>query len=189
MKPAFIRPVFSRSTSELLFAAVLAVAFSPPLIAQSPAPNTLAEQRAAMQKLSFLSGRWSGPATVSMGPDRTFHLVQTESVQYKLDGLVLLIQGASTTPGGKIEFSALATIAYDDASCAYRIRAYNDGHYVDTELSVVPNGFSWGFAAGPAHVVNTMHLTPAGEWHEVAQTSFAGGASHTSVEMTLRRVK
>jgi hypothetical protein len=57
----------------------------------------------------------------------------------------------------------LATISYDDASHAYRFRAFNDGHYLDTELSVPANGFSWSFTAGPAHIVNTMHLTGKGE--------------------------
>ena len=73
-------------------------------------------------------------------------------MQYKLDGLVLLIEGQSTNADGKVSFSALATIAYDDASHAYRFRAYNDGHYVDTELTATSDGFSWGFTAGPARI-------------------------------------
>lgn len=189
MKPVFCSPAFFRLAPQMLFAAVFAFALGPGLVAQNATPNIVAEQRAAMQKLSFLSGRWSGPATVNIGPGRTIHLVQTENVQYKLDGLVLLVGGEGTAPSGKAAFSALATIAYDGASHTYRIRAYTDGHYLDTELSVVPNGFSWGFTAGPAHVVNTMHLTPADEWHEVTQTTFAGGPPQDSVEMTLRRVK
>lgn len=157
--------------------------------AQGPSPNSLAEQRAAMQKLSFLAGRWSGPATVVVGSGQTLHLTQNENVQYKLGGLVLLIEGNGTDSSGKTVFSALATIAYDDASHQYRFRAYNDGHYLDTELSVTPDGFFWAFTAGPAHVVNTMHLTSASEWHEVTQTSFGGGPAHDSVEMTLHRLK
>jgi hypothetical protein len=47
-----------------------------------------------------------------------------------------------------VMFSALATISYDDSSHTYRFRAYNDGHYVDTELSVPPNGFSWSLTTG-----------------------------------------
>lgn len=157
--------------------------------AQRSASASVAEQHAAMQKLSFLAGRWSGPATVVAGPGRTLHLTQTEHVQYKLGGLVMLVEGNSTESSGKTVFSALATIAYDDVSHQYRFRAYNDGHYLDTKLSVTPDGFSWAFTAGPAHVVNTMHLTSAGEWHEVTQTSFAGGPPHDSVEMTLRHAK
>lgn len=188
-KAAFVRLAFFRFFPPILAAALLALACGPALTAQTARRNAVAEQRAAMQKLAFLSGRWSGPATVNMGPGGTLHLVQNENVQYKLDGLVLLVEGEGTDAGGKAVFSALATIAYDDASHAYRIRAYNDGHYLDTELSIVPDGFSWEFTAGPAHVVNTMHITAAGEWHEVTQATVGGGPPHTSVEMTLRRVK
>jgi hypothetical protein len=107
-------------------------------------------------------------------------------VQYKLDGLVLLIEGKSTSADGKILFSALATIAYDDASNSYRFRAYNDGHYVDTELTAASDGFSWSFTAGPAHIVNTMHLTGAGEWSEVSEVTIGANPPHRSVEMLLQ---
>ncbi|MGB8772009.1 MAG: hypothetical protein WCC92_20520, partial [Candidatus Korobacteraceae bacterium] len=82
---------------------------------------------------------------------------------------------------------ALATIAYDDASHTYRFRAYNDGHYLDTELSVPNHGFSWGFMAGPAHIVNTMHLTAKGEWNEVTEATVGSNPPHRSVEMLLQR--
>ena len=92
-----------------------------------------------MRKLLFLSGHWSGPVTIVRGTGEPLHLTQTENVEYKLDGLVLLVEGRSTSASGKVMFSALATIAYDDTSRSYRFRAYNDGHYLDTELSVLCN--------------------------------------------------
>jgi hypothetical protein len=159
------------------------------LAGQGPAQKSVSEQRDAMRKLSFLSGRWSGPAAVAVGPGRTLDLTQTENVQYKLDGLVLLVEGKSTNAAGKTVFSALATISYEDASHTYRFRAYNDGHYVDTQLAVVADGFSWDFTAGPAHVINTMRLTGKGQWHESTQTAFGSAPPHTSLEMTLSRLR
>jgi hypothetical protein len=143
-------------------------------------------QREAMRKLSFLAGNWSGPVTIIRGPGEPLHLTQTEDVQFKLDGLVLLIQGASRNPEGKVLFSALATVSFDDASHTYRIRAYNGGHYVDTELTAPTNGFSWSFAAGPAHIVNTMHLTDKGEWSETTDATFGSNPPRRSVEMLLQ---
>jgi len=157
------------------------------LLAQAPASNSIQTQREAMHKLAFLEGKWSGPVTVVRGPGEPLHLTQTEQIEYKLDGLVLLIEGSSTTAHGETPFRALATIAYDDGSHAYRIRAYNDGHYIDTELTTADKGFSWNFDAGPAHVVNTMHLTNKGEWNEVTDVSFGSGPAHRSVEMLLQR--
>ncbi len=144
-----------------------------------------------MRKLSFLTGRWSGPVSIFRGSGDALHLTQTEEVEYKLGGLVLLIEGHSTDAQNKVRFSALATVAYDDASHSYRLRAYNDGRYLDTELSVLPNGFSWGFTAGPAHIVSTMYLTEKGEWKE--ETDVAVGnpqehhPPHRSMEMLLQR--
>lgn len=159
-----------------------------PLAAQQPDSNGVAIQREAMHKLAFLAGRWSGPITIFRGPGAELHMTQTEDVEYKLDGLVLLIQGKSTSADGKVMFSALATVSYDDASHTYHFRAYNDGHYLDTELSVPDNGFSWGFMGGPAHIVNTMHLTDKGEWSEETDVTVGSNPAHRSMEMLLTRL-
>ena len=148
-------------------------------------PNAAA-QREAMKKLAFLAGHWSGPVSISRGPGEPLKLTQTENVQYKLDGLVLLIEGQSTGPDGKAQFQALATVSYDDAAHAYRFRAYNDGHYIDTELTVNPDGFAWGFNAGPAKIQNTMHLTTKGEWQETTDVTFGSNPPHRSVDMLLQ---
>lgn len=181
------RPSLSFALS-ILFVAVSATLTAAQQAAstQPPAPNPVAVQREAMQKLSFLAGHWSGPATIRRGPGEQLHVTQSEDVQYKLDGLVLLIEGKSTDADGKIVFSALATVAYDDATHTYRFRAYNDGHYLDTELSVPSHGFSWSFTSGPAHIVNTMNLTAKGEWNETTDVAFGGNPPFRSVEMLLQ---
>ena len=182
-----MRTAISPFLSTTLQAAAVVISLSLSLAAQQPASNSADVQREAMRKLSFLAGHWSGPVTVVRGPGDPLHLTQTEDVGYKLDGLVLLIEGKSTGADGKAQFSALATIAYDDASHTYRFRAYHDGHYLDTELLVPATGFSWSFAAGPANIVNTMHLTGKGEWAEATDVTFGANPPHRSVEMLLQR--
>ena len=169
-----------------LLAALFVISSSLPLAAQQPVSNSVNVQREAMSKLSFLAGQWSGPVTIVRGPGEPLHLTQTEDVEFKLDNLVVLIEGKSTSADGKVLFSALATIAYGDASHTYRFRAYNDGHYLDTELFVSANGFSWSFMAGPVHIVNTMHLTAKGEWAEVTESTFGSNPPQRSVEMLLQ---
>src|SRR6266700_5765511 len=93
------------------------------------APN-LPAQLEAMKKLAFLVGKWSGDATTRRGPNQTVKVKQTEDVQFKLGGLVLLIEGTGRNPDtGDAMFRALATISYDEIAKAYRFRAYNDGQY------------------------------------------------------------
>lgn len=154
--------------------------------AQAPSSAT-DTQRQAMQKLAFLAGHWSGPITVVRGPGEPLHAVQSEEVEFKLDGLLMLVEGKSTSPDGKVQFNALATISYDDATKTYRFRAYNEGQYIDTELTVAGNGFSWSFAAGPAHVVNTMHLTDRNEWQESTEVDMANNPPRPVVDMMLKR--
>ena len=50
-----------------------------------------------MKKLSFLIGEWSGEASALRGPGHVFELNQTEVAQFKLDGLVLMIEGVGRT--------------------------------------------------------------------------------------------
>lgn len=183
--PRFTRPLLlsiTLSATAFLFSA------GPLLAAEQAGSNSVQLQRDAMRKLSFLAGHWSGPVTVASGPGEPLRLSQAEDVQYKLDGLVLLVEGKSTGTDGKAQFAALATIAYDDATHTYRFRAYYDGHYLDTELSVSADGFSWGFTAGPAHIVNTMHLTGKGEWNEVTEVTVGTNPPHRSVEMLLQHL-
>lgn len=174
--------VMFRATSAASLAAILLLS----LAAQQAPPNSTDTQRQAMQRLGFLVGHWSGPVSISHGPGEPMHFTQTEEIQYKLDGLVMLIEGTSRTPDGKMNFNALATIAYDDGSHTYRIRAYNAGHYVDAELTVLADGFSWSLDSGPAHVTNTMHLTAKGEWAEISDVVFGGNPAMRSVDMLLK---
>lgn len=188
MKTAIPSPASLPVVLRRLVAATFTISFSLSLLGQQPVSSSVSVQRAAMLKLSFLAGRWSGPVTITPGTGEPLHLLQTEDVDYKLDGLVLLIEGKSTDANGKVFFSALATIAYDDASHTYHFRAYNGGHYLDTELSVPAKGFAWGFATGPAHIVNAMRLTDKGEWDESTEVTVGSNPPHRTMEMLLRRL-
>ena len=157
------------------------------LLCTAQDPAGVVAQRAAMKKLAFLEGRWSGPAKVRRGPGPPMALTQNESVSFKLDGLVLLVEGWGDRADGQTVFRALSTIAYDPATSQYRFRAYHDGNYLDTELTVTEKGFAWGYSAGPLKVTNTMRLTDGGEWEETTLASYAGNAPTKSVEMKLSR--
>ena len=177
---------FREFSSSAVFIAFALAGCSLALESQPPSMPNTNTQREAMKKLAFLAGHWSGPVSISRGPGEPMKLTQNENVQYKLDGLILLIEGQSIGRDGKAQFEALATVAYDDATHSYRFRAYNDGRYIDTELTVQPDGFAWGFDAGPAKIQNTMHLTARGEWQETTDVTFGSNPPRRSVEMLLQ---
>ncbi|MGO8819217.1 MAG: hypothetical protein ACLQVG_31645 [Terriglobia bacterium] len=188
MKNAFPGLPSPRFISAMCLAGAFIFSLSLAAAAQQNASNSADAQRESMHRLGFLEGRWSGPVTVIRGPGESLHFTQSEDVQYKLGGLVLLVEGKSTSADGKAEFGALAMIAFDDATRTFRIRAYNNGHYVDTELSVLADGFSWSFPAGPVRIVNTMHLTAKGEWQEVTEATVGNAPPQRSVEMLLQHL-
>jgi hypothetical protein len=154
-------------------------------LAQAQQQPDLAAQRDAMQKLNFLVGKWTGNATITQGPGEPIKVTQTEVVQYKLDGLILLIEGTGRNDEGKAVFTALATISYDEETFTYHFRAYNSGRYLDTDLKVLSHGFSWGYNAGPAKISNTMHLTEKGDWAETTEATVGSAPPRKSVEMLL----
>jgi hypothetical protein len=157
------------------------------LVRGQQAPD-LAAQKEAMKKLAFLVGKWSGDAVTERGPHQSIKVRQTEEVQFKLDGLVLLIEGTGRDPeSGEAKFHALATISYDDAAKAYHFRAYNDGRYLDVDLKVPEKGFEWSYKMGPLDVRFAMNLNEKGEWVEIGETRFRDGPAQRSFEMTLRK--
>lgn len=176
-----------RLRSSFLFVALLS-----PCLAQPPRAPDVEGQRTAMKKLDFLVGKWSGDARVQRGPGEALERIQTEDVQYKLDGLVLLIEGTGRNKSdGKVVFRALATVSYDEQTGAYRMRAYNDGRYVDTELKLadIGKGFTWGLVFGQIKTDYVMRINEKGEWTEVGEMSIGAQPPRKFLEFTVRLQK
>ena len=145
-----------------------------------------------MRKLEFLIGKWSGEARVQRGPSQTMEILQTEDVQSKLNGLVLLIEGVGRNKSdGKVVFHALATVSFDDEDGTYEMRAFNDGRYVETQLKLADDGkgFTWGFVFGSVKTEYVMRLNEKGEWTEVGQYTMGSEPPRKFVEMTVRPQK
>ena len=146
-------------------------------------------QGEAMKKLAFLVGTWAGDAT-TVRSNQKITVKQTEEVSFKLDGLVLLIEGTGRNPeSAEVMFRALATVSYDDAAGVYHFRAYNDGSYLDTELKVPDRGFEWGYKAGPTQIAFAMKLNDAGDWVETGDVAMGNTPAQRFFDMTVRKQK
>jgi hypothetical protein len=98
-----------------------------PQMAQLPRVPDLEAQRTAMKEVSFLVGKWAGEARLLRSPAESVELLQTEEAQYKLGGLILVIEGIGRTKSsGQPMLQAFGIISYDDESAKYRLRAFND---------------------------------------------------------------
>ena len=155
---------------------------------QAPQGPDIAAQKEAMKKLSFLAGKWTGEATATMGPQGPVKMQQTEDVQYRLGGLVMLVEGTGRDlQSNNVVFNALATISYDDAAKQYRIRAFNQGRYLDTELKLGDRSFEWGYQAGPAKIVNRMNLGESGEWIEVGEVTLPSQPPRKFIQLNVKK--
>ncbi len=149
-----------------------------------------------MKKLDFLVGEWEGEGWVQMGPGKKEYVFQYESVQTKLGGKVLLIDGLGKRKlengsVGEVVHEALAVVSWDDAKKVYRFEAYTvqQGN-VDATLDVRENGAVWGFDTPQGGKVRyTITRTEKGEWNEVGEFSRDGTKWMKFFEMTLQKVK
>lgn len=166
----------------LLFASTL---LAPGLSAQGrPDP---AAQKSAMQKLKYLAGTWTGQGTVTPAQGEPIQLQQTEEVQYKLDGLLLVIEGTGRDASGKVLFNAFAVISYDTNTSTYRFRAWNSGNVLETELKLTEKGFDWNYQQGPLTMTNQMILDEQGRWSENSEASLAGRGRLHGVRLLLTK--
>ena len=148
-------------------------------------------QQIAMKKLGFLVGEWSGDASVLRGPGQFAELTQTETAQFKLDGLVLAIEGVGRTKAdGKLTLQALGLISFDDETGTYRMRAFNDGRWLDTEVKLADGGnsISWGFALGEFKTTTVLRINESGEWTEHGELKIGDRPPQKMMDLRVRRI-
>jgi len=144
-----------------------------------------------MNKLTFLLGDWSGEASVLRGPGQFLDLTQTESAHFKLDGLVLVIEGVGRAiVDGKPALQALGLISFDDEAAAYRMRAFNDGRWLETEVKLADGGdaISWGFLLGEIRTSTVLRINENGEWTEFGELIVGNRQPQKMMDLTVRRI-
>src|SRR5215831_16264183 len=147
-------------------------------------------QRAAMKKLGFLVGKWSGEARMLRGPGGLVEMRQTEEAEYKLDGLILTIEGVGrTTPDDKPVLQAFGVISYDDENGSYTMRAFNDGRYLETDLKLADEGkgATWGFNFGSIKTSSVLRVNEKGEWTEQAEIAIGTDPPRKLLDLNVKR--
>jgi hypothetical protein len=161
-------------------------------MAQLPRVPDLAAQREAMKKLGFLVGEWAGEARLLRGLNDSVELLQTEEAQYKLGGLILVIEGVGRTKSdGQPLLQAFGIISHDDESGMYLIRAFNDGRFLETEVKLLQagKGMTWGFELGEIRTNSVLRINEHGEWTEFAEISSGSQPPKKLLELTVRPQK
>jgi hypothetical protein len=170
--------------------ALILVLLAIPVVAQIPRAPDLETQRAAMKKLDFLVGKWSGEAHVQRGAGEPDALIQTEEAQYKLDGLILVIEGVGRNKSdGKTTLRAYGIVSYDDAAGTYHMRAFNDGRFLETDVRLLEQGkgFAWGFGVGQIKTSSVMRISEAGEWTELTEITLGAQAPRKYMDVRVSK--
>ena len=169
----------------LLFLLVLPL----PVLAQMPSPTI---QLNEMKKLSYMAGQWKGSGWMEQAGKRT-DFSGAETIQSKLNGLTLLVEGKFNTQiNGKdvTVHETLAVLSYDERSKTFRFRTYlANGITGDQEAKLIDGGWQWGFQFPGGTIRYTIKVNEKDEWFEIGEMSQDGTTWRKFFEMTLKRVK
>ena len=69
---------------------------------------------------------------------------------------------------GQATLQAFGIVSYDDATQTYRMRAFNDGRFLETEVKLTPDGkgLTWGFAVDGMKTSALLRMDDKGRWTE-----------------------
>lgn len=151
--------------------------------------NAWSQQQAeqAMDKLAFLVGNWQGTALASTGPGQQVDLQQHETVEYRLDGKMLLIEGKAFE-GEEMMFNALAAVTYNEQTQEYEMTSWlSTGQKTQAYLREKgEKQFEWGFDIPQGGMVKyEFTLNDKGQWVETGQYSPDGQQWYPSFSMLL----
>jgi L-alanine-DL-glutamate epimerase-like enolase superfamily enzyme len=169
---------------------LLSVAAVTHLSAQTAKPDSAVVE--AMRTLDTWVGEWKGQGWAQYGQGERHEFTIDESIQRRLEGALLLIEGRGRDRGGALVHNALAILSYDPASKQYRFRSWRlpGGQYRDSEATLTADGLEWGFHDSPnAPRLRFRIRIEGGKWFETGESSFDGQTWRKFMEMTLERVK
>lgn len=156
------------------------------------AQTSSASQASEMRKLTFLVGKWKGEGWVMSGAGERRTFTTMETVESKLDGLLVVFEGLGKDEKGATVHNAFAVASYDEKARLFRWRAYRvGGEWLDAEPTVSENSLVWGFgdSRSGGDIRFTIKLNERGQWFEIGEYSRDGKAWQKFFEMTLNRVK
>ncbi|GAB3990769.1 hypothetical protein GCM10028807_18560 [Spirosoma daeguense] len=162
--------------------------------AHAQAPDFSAECKAQMQKLAYLAGNWKGDATYTRGPGKTETLAQTERIEWRLNGVVLEIEGTGRNQQtNDVAFNAFAIVNYDPIAKKFKFKSYvKEGFTTDAYFEVLAeNKFEWGFDVpnngGKTKYIITLDPTQK-TWYETGEFSRDGSKWFKFIELNLKKL-
>ena len=92
---------------------------------------------------------------------------------------------------GKLLLQALGLISFDDESGSYRMRAFNHGRWLETEVHLLDRktqGMTWGFTLGSIRTSSILRINPDGAWTEQAEITIGDNPPSRLMDLAVRRI-
>jgi hypothetical protein len=152
-------------------------------------PDFSATCKEQMKQLAYLAGDWQGEARVTT-PSGKLTIAQSEHIEWKMDGLVLSIEGTGREQG-KVAFQAFALVNYDPIEKRFKMKSFvKEGFATDAYFTVLaPNRFEWGFdIATGGKTRYTIVLDPEKKtWQETGEYSRDRNTWMSFIDLTLTK--
>ena len=146
-------------------------------------------RRAEMKKLDQWVGNWSGSGWIQQGKEKeTF--TGTETVQRKLDGVALLVEGNFKNKEGVIIHETIGVLTHNLKTKNYSFNTFlANGSNGEHELKSTADGWQWGLQFPGGSMRYTTKLS-SNTWFEVGEISMDEGKTWRKFfEMELKKVK
>ena len=179
--------------TQILLILLLSGAHCVGLIAQ-PSADVHKEK---MKQFAFWEGQWRGEGSTQMGPGPAKNSTVDETLQFKLDGTVMLIEGIGKaidvqTNQSQVVHHAMAILSYDPATGQYKFHTYlKDGRSTPAQLKVIENNkYEWGFDVPNGKVKYIITIDPEKKtWYEIGEFSNDNGTNWIKFfEMNLEKL-
>lgn len=172
-----------------MFLRLLLAAFLLVPVVSVAEPQANDQELAAMAKLPALVGTWKGEGWMRMGPGEPKPFVGQETVESRLEGRALLIEGQHWTPDRtRLVHNALAMLSFDPAKGDYLFRTQATGLPPgDFHGRVEDGAFVWEIPS-PRGTIRYIIRVVGDEWIETGEMD-ANGGPQKFFEMKLKRVE
>jgi hypothetical protein len=162
--------------------------------------KALAQEMGDKEKMKVFTswtGRWQGEGSMQMGPGEPKKSSIDERIEFKLDGMILQVEGIGKTidPATKQEsvvHHAFAILSFDKGTSQYKFRTYlKDGRSTQAWFNVVSdNNYQWGFDTPQGKIRYTIVMNPpAKTWSEIGEFSADGTTWRKFFDMNLKKTE
>lgn len=153
----------------------------------------LATSREVLKKLNYMAGRWKGEATIQQRGGPPKKVIQEERIDWRLDSLVLTIEGTGKDPvTQKVAFHAFAIISYNQQAKKLEMKSFTmEGRQTDAYFNVISESeFVWGFDVPGGKIKYTITLSSQNRtWYEKGEYSPDGVQWYPTFEMNLTKAE